>query len=134
MFWLIKQVFIVLLSFAKSLATKCVSLGNKRCMARPTLIKLNPIEPNYYAFMISLNVMELSVLLMTYLQNYLFPVKRKIYVKVFNMITKIFEAKALVKHISCDCKCKFNRATCNSNQKWNKDIYQCECKKYRNFY
>ena len=24
--------------------------------------------------------------------------------------------KKFVKHISCDCKCKFNSTTCNSNQ------------------
>ena len=24
----------------------------------------------------------------------------------------------MVKHIAFDCKCKFNTATCNSNQKW----------------
>ena len=29
-------------------------------------------------------------------------------VKVFNMITNKREAKTLTKHISCDCKCKFN--------------------------
>ena len=28
--------------------------------------------------------------------------------KVFNMTAKINEARALVKHISCDFKCKFN--------------------------
>ena len=31
---------------------------------------------------------------------------------VFNMITKINEAKTLVKYISCDCKCKFNSTSC----------------------
>ena len=31
MFSLIKQVFIVLLSFSSSLATKCVSLNNEPC-------------------------------------------------------------------------------------------------------
>ena len=25
-------------------------------------------------------------------------------------------------HISCDCKCKFNSTTWNSNQKWNNKI------------
>ena len=50
MFRLIKQVFIVLLSFSRSLATKCV-YDNEPCMARPTLTGLNPIEPNYYPFM-----------------------------------------------------------------------------------
>ena len=38
-------------------------------------------------------------------------------VKICNMKTRVNEAKTLVKHISCDCKCKFNNTTCNSNQK-----------------
>ena len=44
------------------------------------------------------------------------------------MITNKDEAKAMAKHISCDCKCKFNSATCDSNQKWNNKTFQCECK------
>ena len=38
-----------------SLATKCMSLNNEPCMIRPTLIDLNPVELNYYSFMISLD-------------------------------------------------------------------------------
>ena len=37
----------------------------------------------------------------------------------------------MTKHISCDCKCKFNGTTCSSNQKWNRKTCQCECKNYR---
>ena len=33
------------------------------------------------------------------------------------MIARINEVKTLLKHISCDCKCKFDSTTCNSNQK-----------------
>ena len=33
------------------------------------------------------------------------------------MIIRTDEAKSLVKHTSCDCKCKFNNTTCKSNQK-----------------
>ena len=51
-------------------------------------------------------------------------------VKVFDTITTVNEAKTLLKHLPCDCKCKFNSVTCNSNQKWNNDIFQCECKNY----
>ena len=40
---------------------------------------------------------------------------KHINVKPFNMITKENEANTLKKHISCDCK--YNSATCNSNQK-----------------
>ena len=55
MFRLTKQMFIDLLSFSRSLGTKCLSLSNEGCMASPTLINLNPIEFNYYPFMISLD-------------------------------------------------------------------------------
>ena len=35
------------------------------------------------------------------------------------MMAKKNEAKAMTKHISCDCKCRFHSKSCNSNQKWN---------------
>ena len=52
------------------------------------------------------------------------------YVKAFSMIRNKHEAKAMKKHKSGDCKCKFNSTTCNSNQKWNNKTWPCECKKY----
>ena len=56
MFRLIKRVFInALLSFSGSLATKCMSLNNEPCVIRPNLIDLNPVELNYYSFIISLD-------------------------------------------------------------------------------
>ena len=64
MFRLIKQIFIALLSFSESLTTKCVSLNNEPCMIRPTLIDLNPVELNYYPFMISLDKCREVVILL----------------------------------------------------------------------
>ena len=55
MFSLFKQELIVLLSFSSSLVAKCVSLHDEPCMVRPTLIDLNPVEPKYYSFVISLD-------------------------------------------------------------------------------
>ena len=55
MFSLIKQVFIVFLSFNISLATKCLFLNGEPCMGRSTLIDKNPVELKYYPFMINLN-------------------------------------------------------------------------------
>ena len=55
---------------------------------------------------------------------------KNINVKVFNVITNKNEAKTMAKHILCDCKCIFSRTTCNSNQKWNNETCQCECKNY----
>ena len=55
MFSFIKQVFIVLLSFSESLATKCLLLNEEPCMLRPTHINISPVQLKYYPFMISLN-------------------------------------------------------------------------------
>ena len=58
MFRLIKQKVIVLLNFCESLVrdrTKCLFLIDEKCMVRPTLIDLNPVELKYYPFMISLD-------------------------------------------------------------------------------
>ena len=49
---------------------------------------------------------------------------------VFNMITGINESKTLTKHISCECKCKFEETKCKSNQWWDNNKCQCVCKKH----
>ena len=46
--------FIALLSFSSSLATKCLSLNDEPCMIRPTLIDFNPVELKDYPFQNSL--------------------------------------------------------------------------------
>ena len=55
MFRIIKQVFIALLSFSRSLTTKCMFLNNEPCTVRDSLINLNPVELNYCSFMIGLD-------------------------------------------------------------------------------
>ena len=114
---LIKQVFIALLSFSWSLATKCVSLSNEPCMIRTTLIDLNPVEFNYYPFMVNLDEYSRSCNAADDLSTKIcIPSKTKdVNVKAFNTITRTNEAKIMVKHISCDYKCKFNSAICNLN-------------------
>ena len=47
--------FITLLSFSDSLATRCVSLNNNSCLIRSTLVYLNPVELDYFPFIISLH-------------------------------------------------------------------------------
>ena len=48
----------------------------------------------------------------------------------FNMITEINESKTLTKHISYECKCKFDGIKCNSNQNRNNDKCRRQCKKH----
>ena len=113
MFSLIKQVFIVLLSFSESLARnqiKCLSLNDELCMVRPTLIYLNLVEFKYYLFRIDLdkcsgnsNVLSPKICVSKETED--------INVKTFNMITNKNEAKAMTKHTSCDCNYKINSTT-----------------------
>ena len=49
---------------------------------------------------------------------------------LFNMITAENESKTLTGHILCKCICKFNRSEYNSDQWWNNNKCQCECKKH----
>ena len=37
----------------------------------------------------------------------------------------------MIKHISSDCKCKFDSTICNSHLKWNNETCQCEYKPNR---
>ena len=46
------------------------------------------------------------------------------------MIAGINELKTLTKHISSQCKFKFDGRKCNSNQWWNNDKCRCECKRH----
>ena len=55
-------------------------------------------------------------------------------VTLFNMITRITEAKTLAKRISCICKCKFDSKKCNSDKKWNNDKCQCKCDEITNVF
>ena len=125
--------FIVLFTFSSSLAleqTKCVSLNDDPFTLGPTLIDLNPVKLKYYPFMIILDKCSGSC-------NVLSPkicVPKETEdrnVKAFNMIINKNEPKSKAKHISCDSKCRFNGATCNSNQKWIHKTDQCEFKNYR---
>ena len=51
---------------------------------------------------------------------------------VLKMITGINELKTIMKHISCECKCKFGGRKCNSNPKWNNDKCCSQCKNKKN--
>ena len=48
------------------------------------------------------------------------------------MITGTNESKILNKHVSCNCKCRFDGRKSNLNQKWNNN--KCQCKNQREHY
>ena len=96
---LIKQVFIVLLSFSRTLSTECVPLNDKPCMVTPTLVILNPVELKFYPFMISLDKWSRNCHVLS-LKICVPKEKKAINVKAFNMITNKNEANKMAEHIS----------------------------------
>ena len=98
---LIKKVFIVLLSFSGSLATKCIALNNQTCFTRPTLIDLNSDENNQglhrYPFIVNLDRRNGSCNTHDDLLIRIFVPNKAEYVKlnVFNMITTKIKKKHL---------------------------------------
>ena len=95
------------------------SLNNEPCLIRPTLIDLNHIELNNYPLMINLDKCNGSCNVLDGLSMTICipSEKKEVTVKISSIITRINEAKTLVKHISCEYKSKFISTTCNSNQK-----------------
>ena len=107
-------------------------------MTQPTLINLHPNEYSqefhYYPLAVKLDRCLGSCTALNDLSNKVcVPNKtEELSLSVFNMITNIMnrnESKTLTKHISCECKCKFDGRKCNSDQWWNNDKCWCDSKK-----
>ena len=96
------SLFIALLSCSQSLACvaktsdliKCLFLNDEPCMARPSLIDMNPVELKYYPFIISLNKCTGSCNVLS--PKICVPKETKdICVKACNMITNKNKAKTM---------------------------------------
>ena len=103
-------------------------------MTHPTVKNLHCNEYtqglHYYPFVINLDTcVQIFNTLNDLCNNVCVPNKTED-LNFRNDFTGINEWKALAKHISRECKCKFDDRTCDSYQKWNNDKYWCECKKH----
>ena len=91
---------------------KCISLNSELCIARTMLIDLNSDEHNrglcYYSFMGFVDTCNESWNTLDGPSNRICVPNKTEDVKpnVFKMMTRINEWKTLVKHISCNCRCK----------------------------
>ena len=101
-----------------------MSLSNQKRMTQPTLINLHPNEYSqkfqFYTFAVKLDRCVGSCNTLNDLSNKVcVPNKTEdLNLSVFDIITEINESKALKKHISCECKCRFDGRKCNSDQWW----------------
>ena len=121
MLGLIKKIFYGLLTDIVSVSNhiKCMTLTNQKGMTQPTLINLHPNE--YSQKFHSQECVGCCNTLNDLPNKVSTPNKTEdLNLSVFNMITGINESKTLTKHISCECKCRFDGRKCNSEQWWNK--------------
>ena len=104
-------------------------------MTQPNFINLHSNECSqefhYYPFAVNLHrcvgsfntLNDLSIKVWA-------PNKTEVWnLSVFTMITGINEPATLIKHISCECKCRFDGTKCNLDQWWNNDKWWCGCKR-----
>ena len=138
MFRLIKKMFIgLLISIVNAFShTKCMSLSNQESMIEPTFINLHPNEYSQEFRTIHLRLNQIDVGSFNTLNDLsnkaCVPSKTEdLNLIVFNIIKGINESKTLTKHISCECECQLDGKKINTNQWWNNDKCQCECKKRR---
>ena len=99
--------------------TKCISLSNQKCEIHHTFLNLHPHEYrqefHYYAFTVKLDKCVGSCNTVNDLSNKVcVPDKMEdLNIGMFNMMIGINELKTLTRHISCECKCKFDKRKCN---------------------
>ena len=94
---------------------KCVYLSNQKCEIQPTFINLHTNkysqEFHYYPFTVKSDKCVGSCNTLNDLsKKACVPNKTQdLNLSVLNIMTGINELKTLSKHISCECKCKFDK-------------------------
>ena len=97
-------------------------ISNQKWMIQCTLINLHhneySQELHHHPFVVNLDWSVRSCNTLNDLSNKVCVLNKTegLNLSVFNMITGINESKALTKHVPYECKCKFDRTKCNSNQ------------------
>ena len=125
MFDFIKKIFIRLLTSLVNASkhTKCIFISYHKCTTQPILTNLHPNEYNqgfcYYPFAFNLDRSAASYNTLNDLSNKVRVTSKteNLNLSVFNIIAGINKSKTLTKHMSCECKCKFDGRKCNSDQR-----------------
>ena len=124
-FRLIQKVFFLGLRILSTFtnALDCISMKNSECKARPEIININYNNPMFYSFSIQMNKCNgnCNDINNPYARIYIFDIVKKLYVKVFNLMSRTNETRQIIWDESCNCICRINGIICNNKQRWNKD-------------
>ena len=111
-------------------------LSNQKCEIQSTLTNLHPNEYSqqfhFYPFSVKLDRSAAGCNTINDLSHKACVSNKRedLYLSVFNIIAGTYQLKTLAKHISCECKWKFDETKYKSNQWWDNNKCWCECKKY----
>ena len=118
MFGFIKQVFVVTMTFfgfdgiafspLNVNSLECVSTSNQECKARPKVIDVNSNEPVFYPYSIKISKCSgtCGSIDNPYVKLCVPDIVRNINVKVFNLMSRINEARQIIWHETCKCMCR----------------------------
>ena len=111
-------------------ALECVSVVNKKCMARSKIIDTNANEPVFYPLSVKVNKCSGSCnTINDPMAKLCVPdIVKDLNLKVFNMMSRINETRKVIWHETCKCVCRLTSAICYNKQDCNENKCKCECK------
>ena len=97
---------------------QCVSISNQEFKARPKIMSVNNNEPVFYRYSIKVNKYSGSCSNINdpYAKLCIPDIVKNINVKVFNLVSRINEARQIIWHETCECVCRLTSGVCNNRQ------------------
>ena len=104
--------------------------NNRECKIRTEIINLNTNEPMFYSYSIKINGCKGSCNTINnpYAKMCVPDQIKNTNVKVFNLLSRINQARHIKWQKTCKCKRTLDASICNNKQRWNDDRCICEYK------
>ena len=114
MFRFIKKCFFIGSLFLSNLVSttslSCISMNNQACKARPEIVNVNSNNPIFYPFSIKTNKCSdnCNNIYDRYSKLCVPDVVKNLNIKVFNLMSRINEARHIKWHETCKFKCRLD--------------------------
>ena len=122
---------ISLFNVLKVNALECLSVINRECKPRSTILHVNEGvgETLFYLYNVQVNNCSGSCnTLEDPMARLCVPnIIKNVNMKVYNFLMRLNESRNVLWHESCKCLCRLNSSVCNSKQIWNNDACRCDC-------
>ena len=117
-------------SFSSVNPLECISMNNQKFKVRPEIVNVNSNELVFFPFSIKTSKCSASCNNVNdpYAKLCVPDVFKNLNVKVFNLMSRIYETRHIESHKTCKCKCRLDASVCKNKQCWNEDKCRCECK------